>query len=189
MRVGSVVAEASVSQIGGVWWRSLVRCWRRGQRYWQLQGRSRWENWNRTGLNRRRVCSSVKERCIFAKQRLPLGPVINIREKVVLHVAEEFDLHDVNFGNVDARYLSPGFVRICVVVQEFVAQHKGNREEPVFASRLTLDGGVEFLQAVNEEQCQKNNVLGHQSGGENCGDPFTEASRGSCIFDQFSGWL
>ena len=95
----------------------------------------------------------------------------------------------MNFGNVDARYLSPGFVRICVVVQEFVAQHESNCEEPVFASRLALDGGVEFLQAVNEEQCQKNNVLGHQSGGENCGDPFAEASRRSCIFDQFSGWL
>ena len=164
MRVGSVVAEASVSQIGGVRWRSLVRCWGRGQRHWQLQGRSRWENWNRTGLDRRRVCSSVKERCIFAKQRLPLGPVINIREKVVFHVAEKFDLHNVDFGNVDARHLSPGFVRICVVVQEFVAQHESNCEEPVFTSRLALDGGVEFLQAVDEKQCQKNNVLSHKGG-------------------------
>jgi len=81
---------------------------------------------------------------------LPLRPVINIREKVVLHVAEEFDLHNVDFGNVDARHLSPGLVRICVVVQEFVAQHESNCEEPVFATRLALDGGIEFLQAVDE---------------------------------------
>ena len=95
---------------------------------------------------------------------MPLRPVINIREKVVLHVAEEFDLHDVDFGDVDTRYLSPGFVRICVVVQEFVAQHESNCEEPVFASRLALDGGVEFLQAVDEKQCQKNNVLSYKGG-------------------------
>ena len=56
----------------------------------------------------------------------------------------------MDFGNVDARHLSPGFVRICVVVQEFVAQHESNCEEPVFATRLALDGGIEFLQAVDE---------------------------------------
>jgi hypothetical protein len=120
---------------------------------------------------------------------LPLGPVVNIREKVVLHVAEEFNLHDVDFSNVDSRHLSPGFVRISVVVQEFVAQHESNCEEPVFTSRLALDGGIELLQTVDEKQCQENNILSHQSGGENCGDPFAEASRRSRILAQFPGRL
>jgi len=120
---------------------------------------------------------------------LPFGPVVDVREKVVLHVAEEFNLHNVDFGNIDSRYLSPGFVRISVVVQEFVAQHESNCKKPVFTTRLALHGGVEFLQAVDEEQCQKNNVLCHKSGGENCGDPFTEPSRRSRILAQFPGRL
>ena len=91
----------------------------------------------------------------------------------------------MDLGNVDSRHFGPGLVRICVVVQEFVAQHESNCEEPVFTSRLALDGGIEFLQAVDEEQCQKNNVLSHKSGRENCGDPFAEASCRSRILAQF----
>jgi hypothetical protein len=120
---------------------------------------------------------------------LPLGPVVNIREKVVLHVAEEFNLHNVDFGNVDSRHLSPGFVRISVVVQEFVAQHESNCEEPVFTSRLALDSGVELLQTVDKKQCQKNNILSHKSGGKDCSNPFPESSRWSRILAQFPRWL
>jgi hypothetical protein len=91
---------------------------------------------------------------------LPLRPVVNVCEEVVLHVAEKFNLHDVDLRNVDSRNFGPGFVRICVVVQELVAQHQSNCQKPVFASRLAFDRRVELLQTVNKQQSQKDHILG-----------------------------
>lgn len=41
-------------------------------------------------------------------------------EKVVLHVAEELDLHDVDFLYRDARNLGPGLVRISIVIKNCI---------------------------------------------------------------------
>ena len=81
---------------------------------------------------------------------MPLRPVVNVREEVVFHVAEEFNLHDVDLRNVDSRDFGPGLVRICVVVQEFIAQHQGNGQKPIFTSRFAFDRRIEFLQTVNK---------------------------------------
>lgn len=187
VRARSIVSESAVSQVRSVGWRSLVGSWGRGQCHWQLQGGCGWENGCRSVLNGWRVRGLIKERCIFAKQRLPLRPIVRRCEEVVLHVAEKFNLHNVNLSNVDSRDFGPGFVRIGVVVQKFVSQHQSNSQKPILASRLAFYAGVEFLQAVDEQQSQEYNVLGYQRRGKNRSDPFAKASRRCRIFDQFSG--
>ena len=68
----------------------------------------------------------------------------------------------MDLGNVDSRHFGPGLVRICVVVQEFVAQHQGNCQKPVFASRLAFDCRVELLQTVHKQKSQEDHVLGDE---------------------------
>lgn len=55
----------------------------------------------------------------FPQLGFPPGPFRFGHVEVISHVAEKLDLHDVNFRDGDARYLSPGLVGVGVVIQNF----------------------------------------------------------------------
>lgn len=81
----------------------------------------------------------------------------------------------MDLGNRDTRDLSPRLVCICVVIQEFIAQHQSNGKKPVFAAWLALDSRVEFLQSVNEKQREYDDILCNLSSREDSRDPFSES--------------
>lgn len=112
-----------------------------------------------------------------ARQLLqPLRPLILGGQQTISHVAKKLDLHYVDLLNSYTRHLSPGLVRVGVIVQELVSQHKRHGEKPVFAARATIDFGVRALQPVHEEQCQEDHVLGDLGGRQNGVDPFLVSS-------------
>lgn len=115
---------------------------------------------------------------------LPIGPLFRGSEQGVLHVAQKFDLHDVNLYNRYARNFCPSLVGVCVVVEEFIAQHQCDCEESVFTARLSFNSRIEFLQSVDEQEGEYYDILCDLSGREGCRDPFAEASRGNSVGNQ-----
>jgi hypothetical protein len=81
-----------------------------------------------------------------------------------LHVAEEFNLHDVNLLDPDTGHLRPGLVSVGVVVQKLVAEHQGHGEQSVLTSGLSSHFGIVFLQTVDEQQSKKYHVVSNTSG-------------------------
>ena len=65
----------------------------------------------------------------------------------------------MNLVHVDARNLGPGLVGIRIVIEELVTKHQCYSEQSVLAARLPPNGGIQLLQPMNEEQCQKNDIL------------------------------
>lgn len=124
----------------------------------------------------------------LSKRDMPLVPRFCRREEVVLHVAEELDLHYVNFLNGYSRHVGPRLVGVGVVVEELVAQHQRYRKQSILAAWLSFDRGIDGLQTVDEEQGQENYVLCHLRGREDCCDPFAEARRRLGVFDERSYW-
>lgn len=125
----------------------------------------------------KRPARSLEECGKLAQESLPLRPVVGGGEQAVLHVAQEFHFHDVNLRHVNARNFGPGAVGVGVVVEEFVSEHQSDGQQSIFAPWLSLYAGVQFLQAIDEEQGENDHVLRHQRGREKRGHPFPEARR------------
>lgn len=126
----------------------------------------------------KRLARSLEECGELAQQSLPLRPVFRGGEQAIFHVAQELHFHDVNFRHINARNFGPGAVGVGVVIEEFVSEHQSNGQQSIFASWLALYAGVQFLQAIDEEQGENDHVLRHQRGREKRGYPFPEARRG-----------
>lgn len=118
----------------------------------------------------------IEERCELAQQGLPLSPVLLRCEEIVLHIAQELDLHDMHLSDVDAGYLCPRLVRIRVVVQKFIAQHQGHSEQSVLTARLSPYCRIQFLQSIDEQQCQYDHILCNAGSREYRGNPFSKSS-------------
>lgn len=118
----------------------------------------------------------IEERGELAQKGLPPSPVLLRREEIVLHVAQELDLHNMHLSDVDARYLSPRLVRIRIVVQKFVPQHQGHSEQSVLTARLTPYCRIQFLQSIDEQQCQYDHILCNARSREYRGNPFSKSS-------------
>ena len=112
---------------------------------------------------------------------LPLAPLFSRGVEIVSHIAEKFDFHNVDFIDRNSRDFGPRFVGVGVVVQKFVPQHQCNGQESEFAASFTADRRIKSLEAIDEHQGQKNDVLSHLSRADNGGDPFSKSCRRNCI--------
>lgn len=81
----------------------------------------------------------------------------------------------MDFIHWDTRHLSPGFVGVCVVIEELVPQHQSDCQKSEFASPFTADGWVESLESVDEHEGQQDHVLANLGRADDCGDPFPES--------------
>jgi hypothetical protein len=81
---------------------------------------------------------------------MPVPPRLFGCEKVVSHVAEKLDLHDVNFFNLDTRDFGPCLVGIGIVVEEFITQHKCNCQKSILAAQLASNSRIPHFQLVYE---------------------------------------
>jgi len=102
---------------------------------------------------------------------MPTVPFVLGDEQVVSDIAEEFNLHDMDFLNRDAGHLSPRLIRVGIIVKDcarsvkvslhqveiavyhtFVTHHQGNSHQSEFTPFLASNAGIEFLQAIYEHQ-------------------------------------
>ena len=89
------------------------------------------------------------------------------------------DLHDR-----DARDFCPRLVCVCVVVQELVAEHECDGQQTILASQLPLDRRILLLEPIDEEESQKDDVLGDLRGREDSRNPFPKARGRNGLQDQ-----
>ncbi len=90
---------------------------------------------------------------------MPLFPFVLGSKQGVSHIAQEFNLHYVDFLNRYAGNFSPSFVRVGIIIQDclmlasifeqlasiptFIAQHQGNSQKPKFTPNLPFYPRIE----------------------------------------------
>ena len=69
----------------------------------------------------------------------------------------------------------------------FVAEHESNCEKSKLAAGTALDGGIGHFESVNEEESEKDDVLGDLGGGENGSDPLGKGDGWAGLLDEWAG--